>query len=328
MKVQSEFKPAWWLRNRHLQTIVPRFYKVPCDFTPIREEFELSDGDFVELVWTQKPTDPEQPIVLILHGLEGSIDSFYAKRMMNAVHQQGWIALLMHFRGCGEKVNRKAQSYHSGQTQDVTELVGYLNQKYAEFTKYAIGFSLGGNVLTKYVGEQTESGLAGSVVISAPLDLQICAKAIGEGFSKVYQKYLVDKLIHSTQQKISQFKDKFPLSVSQEMLEKTKVLIDFDNMITAPLNGFKNAQDYYRKCSGNQFLKSCKTPTLIIHAKDDPFMTEAVIPSANMLSPNVRLEVSERGGHVGFLSGLNPFKPEFWTETRSIRFIQEMLARR
>ena len=327
MITNSAFKPAWWMRNRHLQTILPRLYPTPCDFSPFHNILELSDGDFVELTWSQRPESiaDDKPIVLVLHGLEGSFDSFYAKRMMNAMYKKGWATVLMHFRGCGKRTNRKAQTYHSGQTADVVEFIARLKADFPTHPLYAVGFSLGGNVLTKYVGENEDSGLDGAVVISAPLDLAICSKAIGEGFAKVYQKYLVDKLRVSTKEKIDHLKDEFPINVSKQQLDDVVVLGEFDELVTAPLNGFKDAQDYYQQCSGNNFLKTCNTPTLIIHAKDDPFMTSEVIPTPEMLSEQVTLEVSEKGGHVGFLSGMNPFNPEFWAETRSTDFISQCL---
>ena len=327
MLIESEFKPAWWMRNRHLQTILPRLYPVPCDFSPVHQEFELSDGDFVELTWSRHPESiaANQPIVLVLHGLEGSFDSFYAKRMMNTIHRQGWVAVLMHFRGCGKKTNRFAQSYHSGQTMDVTEFIAHLKRRFASQPTFAIGFSLGGNVLSKYLGEQPESGLDGAVIISAPFNLAACAQAIGRGFARVYQKYLVDKLKNSIKAKLAAFQGKFPLDINLTDLDRTKSLIEFDNKVTAPLNGFAHAEDYYRQSSGEQFLKFCRTRTLIIHAKDDPFMTQAVIPKGEALSATIRCEVSEKGGHVGFIGGWNPLNPEFWTETRSVRFINQWL---
>lgn len=330
MIVESKFKPAWWLNNRHLQTIVPRFYSVPNSFRPFEQEFNLSDGDFIELIWSRSPAyiQEQSPIVLILHGLEGSVDSFYAKRMMNAVHEQGWTALLMQFRGCGKKPNRHAKSYHSGQTEDVFELIQYIKRKFPHNPLYAIGFSLGGNMLAKYVGEQDLSFLSGAVVISAPLDLAICAKAIGNGFAKVYQKYLVDKLRNKTKLKLSLMQDRFPVNIDEKGLDKIKVLTEFDEAITAPINGFDSATEYYQQCSANRFLKTVKTPTLIIHAEDDPFMTPDVVPSADMLASNVVLELSKSGGHVGFITGNNPFKPIFWTETRSIEYIKELESNR
>lgn len=326
MLVDSKFKPAWWLKNRHAQTILPRFYPKPCDFRPRFQDFELSDGDFVELTWTGDPESVPngQPIVLVLHGLEGSFDSFYAKRMMNAMHLNGWFSVLMHFRGCGQKPNRKVQSYHSGQTADVTEFINFLSKKYPDSPIYAVGFSLGGNVLAKYLGEHQQSPLSGGVVISAPLQLDECAESIGKGFSKIYQKYLVDKLVKSTHEKIDFLNGAEPVPINKNELDQITDLIEFDNCITAPVNGFDDANDYYLRSSSKQFLKDIQTPTLIIHAKDDPFMNENVIPNEDELSQHVRFELSERGGHVGFLSGNNPLRPEFWAETRSVEFIKSL----
>lgn len=326
MFVKSKFKPAWWLRNRHLQTIIPRIYSVPTAFRPFEQDFNLSDGDFVELIWSRSPAyiNENTPIVLVLHGLEGSYDSFYAKRMMNAIHECGWVALLMQFRGCGQKPNRMAQTYHSGQTEDLTELTQYLAKKFPRNPLYAVGFSLGGNMLTKYVGESGEQSLlTGSVVISVPFDLEMCANEIGQGFSRIYQKYLVKKLRVKTQKKLQMMKAEFPVNISERELEEITELTDFDERVTAPINRFDNAKQYYQECSANQFLKSIETPTLVIHAKDDPFMTPEVIPAEELHSDKVQFELSERGGHVGFISGANPFNPIFWTEKRTVQFIRD-----
>lgn len=327
---KSSFKPAWWLLNRHLQTIVPRIYKVPCSYQPYEEVFELTDDDFVETIWTCPPENirQSQPVVLVLHGLEGSYDSFYAKRMMEAIYQQGWQAVIMQFRGCGKQPNRKAHSYHSGQTEDVAAYIDFLRKTLPNNPLFAVGFSLGGNVLGKYLGEKPESGLEAGVIISAPLDLAICADVIGGGFSKIYQKYLMDKLKTSITQKIEQFGDNFPVKVSEQQLNALKTLTEFDNLFTAPLNGFANAQDYYQKASCNQYLKNCDTPCLIIHAKDDPFMSDHVIPKPEELSPKVSFELSNRGGHVGFISGHNPFKPKFWTELKTVDYFTTIMASR
>ena len=327
MIFESTFKPAWWLNNRHLQTIVPRFYSVKNSFRPFEQEFNLSDGDFLELIWSRSPAyiNEQTPIVIVLHGLEGSFDSFYAKRMMNAIHQKGWVGLLMQFRGCGKKQNRLAKTYHSGQTEDVAELVKYVHKKFPNNPKYSVGFSLGGNMLAKYLGEESSNSvLSGGIVISAPLDLSICAHAIGQGFSAVYQKYLVDKLRNKTKDKLALMNERFPIKVTANELDEIKVLTEFDDAVTAPINEFKSAAEYYEKSSANKFLASISTPTLIIHAKDDPFMSEAVIPTKDKLSSSVRFELSKAGGHVGFISGLNPFKPKFWAENRTIEFIQQL----
>lgn len=330
MLVKSEFKPAWWMTNRHLQTILPRMYPITSHFKPAVQEFELSDGDFVEVTWSHQVNKikDDQPIVLLFHGLEGSFDSFYTKRMMNTIYQQGWVAVLMHFRGCGSKTNRKAQTYHSGQTSDVSEFVDFLKQKHPTNPLFSIGFSLGGNVLTKYVGERENSHLDGAIAISSPLNLSECSKTVNQGFAKVYQKYLLDKLKRSTDKKIDALNGSEPLLLDKQQLDNISNMGEFDQLVTAPLNGFSSAEDYYEKSSGKQFLSSITTPTLIIHAQDDPFMNHTVIPTDDEMSSSVQFELSKKGGHVGFLAGSNPLKPEFWLETRSIKFIKQLLTER
>jgi len=328
MLVKSKFKPAWWMTHRHLQTIIPRIYSIKSLFKPAVQDFELSDGDFVEVTWSHQVNKikPDQPIVLLFHGLEGSFDSFYTKRMMNAIYQQGWVAVLMHFRGCGAKTNRKTQTYHSGQTSDVSEFIDYLKQRHPTNPLFSIGFSLGGNVLAKYAGEREDSKLDGAIVISAPFNLSECTKAVNRGFAKVYQKYLLDKLKRSTSEKIEHLNGSDPKLLDQKTLDNIKNMVDFDRLVTAPLNGFVDANDYYQQSSGKQFLSTINTPTLVIHSADDPFMNESVIPNESELSPSVEFELSKKGGHVGFLAGNNPLKPEFWLETRSIAFIKSLLT--
>lgn len=328
MLIESEFKPAWWMTNRHLQTILPRAYPITSHFKPAFQEFDLSDGDFVEVTWSHQVNKikPNQPIILLFHGLEGSFDSFYTKRMMNTLYQQGWVAVLMHFRGCGTKTNRKAQTYHSGQTADVSEFIKYLKQRHPTNPLFSIGFSLGGNVLAKYLGERKNTQLDGAIVISAPLNLSECSKTIGQGFAKVYQKYLLDKLKRSTHAKIDALNGADPLLLDKEQLDNIANMGEFDQLVTAHLNGFASAEDYYEQSSGKQFLSNITVPTLIIHAQDDPFMNETVIPSENEMSASVQFELSKKGGHVGFLTGNNPLKPEFWLETRSVKFINQLLT--
>ncbi|NVK23672.1 MAG: hydrolase [Gammaproteobacteria bacterium] len=332
MITKSNFKPAWWLTNRHLQTILPRVYPVSCDFYPFHHDFELSDGDFVEVTWSKNPANypnDKSPIVVVLHGLEGSFESFYAKRMMNTIYNQSWTSVLMHFRDCGNKRNRKLQSYHSGQTSDLTEFIDHLADTYPKRDIYAIGFSLGGNVLAKYLGERPESKLSGAVVISAPMELEECANTVDQGFSKVYQKYLVDKLKKSAQEKfdmLAQRDKNVQYSVDPESISNVTKLKEFDELLTAPINGFASAHDYYKQSSCKPFLAKISTPTLILHAMDDPFMNEKVIPTEQEISSSVTVELSEKGGHVGFLSGRNPFKPEFWLETRSVTFFNSLIT--
>lgn len=326
MLIQSPFKAAWWMRNPHLQTILPRFFASQTPLYTIDEIFELPDGDFVELSWTAKPV-AHQPIVVVFHGLEGSIDSFYAQGMLRAIKDSGWIGVLMHFRGCGVQTNRHSRAYHSGETSDASVFIQWLKQQFPDQPLGAIGFSLGGNMLAKYLGEQADNSLLdAAVVISAPLRLAPCSQRIGQRFSQIYQKYLLDKLKQSMLKKLAKLKDGFMLNISANDITQLKTLKQFDELITAPIHGFSSAEDYYQQSSALPFLKKITTPTLVIHAQDDPFMTEEVLPTPQDLSPAVHFELSARGGHVGFIHGKHPLKPQFWLEQRAPEFIHSIIS--
>lgn len=317
---QSSFKPAWWLSNRHLQTMAAKVLRRKQTVDVINETVELPDGDFVDLAWTENPDlKPFTPIVYVLHGLEGSIDSHYAKGMMAAIKARGWIGVLMHFRGCSGRPNRQGPSYHSGDTWDVHYCTEYLKSRFANRPLAILGFSLGGNVLANYLAEDENNPFICAAVICAPLHLASCSDRISQGFSKVYQKYLVDMLKESTQAKIDL---ELISHISAADLNNIITLYDFDNKITAPMNGFESAEDYYEKVSGLYVLDKITKPTLVIHALDDPFLDHnylADIPE----NPAIEFEISAHGGHVGFIAGDNPFKPQYWLEHRVLDFINE-----
>lgn len=306
------FKSAWWMRNRHVQTILPRFfrpfYKVPVCF----EELNTPDDDFLELAWAPQKK-AKAPIAIILHGLEGNINSFYAKGMLNALSNHGFNTVLMHFRNCSRAPNKLARAYHSGETSDLAYLVQTLKQRYVDSPLYAVGFSLGGNVLAKYLGEQQQnSGLSGAAVISAPYHLSSSCQVIRQSCYGLYQKYLLDRMKKSFSRKLPTIQSVLPIDKST--LDNLNDLWQFDNLITAPLHGFKGAEDYYQKASAQSYLKTIQTPTLLIHAKDDPMLSTQAIPDQDQVSDSVKLAVSEQGGHVGFIGGKNPLKPQFWLE--------------
>ncbi|WP_394175706.1 hydrolase [Thalassotalea litorea] len=319
MSKSSNFKPAWWLKNRHLQTMAAKILRKNESIQVVEETLELSDGDFLDLVWTEEPqASPEKPIVLVLHGLEGSIDSHYAKGMMNAIAQRGWVGLLMHFRGCSGRPNRHAQSYHSGATDDVHFLTQLLKQRFSHRQFGILGFSLGGNVLAKYLAEDNAAIYTSAVVICAPLHLASCAQQINKGFSKVYQKYLVDMLKDSTSEKVAM---KLIKHIDHDELKAITSLYDFDQKVTAPLNDFKDANDYYEQASGIFVLDKINRPTLILHAQDDPFLCNDHIMAMDISNPHITFEISKYGGHVGFIAGTNPFKPMYWLEERVLDHI-------
>ncbi|WP_371374592.1 hydrolase [Thalassotalea aquiviva] len=323
MKKSSTFKPAWWLNNPHLQTMAPKLIRNKQRIKVDTETIELPDGDFLDLAWTADPKEhPNKPIVMVLHGLEGSINSPYAKGMMNAISQRNWIGVLMHFRGCSGRPNRQSHSYHSGDTWDLHYCSHLLHQRHPNHPKGILGFSLGGNVLTRYLAEEANNPFNCAAVICAPLHLQSCSQRISRGFSKVYQRYLINMLKSSALQKIDL---QLLPNYSKQEIKGISTLYEFDSKITAPINGFDSAEDYYHKASGMYVIDQIVKPTLFIHAKDDPFLSHQEIEDLQINNPNISFEISHGGGHVGFISGRNPFKPEFWLEHRVLEFFADYL---
>ena len=320
---KSSFSPAWWLKNGHVQTMAAKFLRRHHTLDTSDETLELPDGDFVDLAWTEKVSPAcQRPIVAVLHGLEGSKNSHYARGMLSAIKAKGWIGVLMHFRGCSGRPNRMAKSYHSGQTCDVDFFSQHLANTYPQAKKAIVGFSLGGNVLTRYLAEQKENIYQAASVICAPLDLSSCCDRINSGFSRVYQKYLVDMLKASTVEKIN---INLLKNIHEKDLLNIRSIRDFDQMITAPINGFIDASDYYQQASGRDVLNDITTPCLVIHASDDPFLCDKNTTAISALPEHVNFEISERGGHVGFISGNNPFRPQYWLEARVPEFFARHL---
>tara|TARA_Y100000780_G_scaffold111607_1_gene100873 strand:+ start:4551 stop:5582 length:1032 start_codon:yes stop_codon:yes gene_type:complete len=320
-----EFKPAWWMRNRHLQTIMPRFFRPFHNTRYDLSTINTPDGDFLELAWA-KPQNEHAPLAIVLHGLEGNINSFYAKGMMKKLKQQGFAVVLMHFRNCSREANRLARAYHSGETEDLRFFINYLKSKFPKRPLFAIGFSLGGNVLAKYLGEQgSKSNLNGAAVVSAPFDLSSSCQVIRKSLGKIYQKYLLDRMKKSMHRKLPQIEQQ--ISLTPEKLMAIDDLWQFDNMLTAPLHGFADAEDYYQQASAKPFLKAIATPTLIVHAKDDPMLSIKAVPNSTDVSEYVTLRISEKGGHVGFISGNNPFKPIYWLERVVPDYFQQLVTK-
>ncbi|MEE8388717.1 MAG: hydrolase [Acidiferrobacterales bacterium] len=313
--VQSQFKPAWWCRNPHLQTLWPLAVKPPHPKLN-RERIELPDGDFIDLDWT---TNKNDPVVLVIHGLEGSAHSHYARRILHTLPDKGYRGVLMHFRGSSGEPNRLPRAYHSGETGDLNYIFDLLSDRH-ESLHAIIAYSLGGNVLLKWLGEKQNKTLdIKAIAVSVPFVLSELADHMNKGFPRVYQRYLV-KSLHKTFEAKSRIVD---LHLTTEQIEKLRSFWEFDDKVTARLHGFTGAKDYYNKSSSRQFLIRINTPTLVIQAKDDPFMSSNVIPDAHELSDSVTLELTEHGGHVGFISGGTPRRPQFWIEDRIIKYLAD-----
>lgn len=321
------FQPAWWLKNAHLQTIFAKYFSPKQPLNTEAEIFSLPDGDEVQLNWLHsKSSCDSAPVVILLHGLAGDINSHYIQAMLAQCDTLSWTAVLLHFRGCNGKPNKLPRAYHSGDTADAALVISEVKRRYPNRPLVAVGFSLGGNVLLKYCGEQVVNNpLSAAVAVCPPLLLSACAKRINTGSSKLYQRYLLERLKRSTLAKLEQFTD-FPLPLTPQQVRGFSSIEQFDEHYTAPIHGFLNAQDYYQQASCKAFLRHICIPTLIIHAKDDPFLSDDVIPQTNELSPHIHYELTSGGGHVGFVSG-SPLKPKFWLSQRVPQFINEQLAK-
>lgn len=313
MLTTSEFKPLFWLRNPHAQTLFASQMRARPPLSVQPERLELDDGDFVDLSWLPEAGLPEDaPLVLILHGLNGSLESKYARGLLRRIAAHGSRGALMHFRGAAEP-NRLSRSYHSGETGDLGVVLERLRERYPAAPLGAAGYSLGGNVLLKYLGEQGgDSPLTCAVAVSVPYDLEICAYAVNQGFSRLYRAHLITGMRAMVEAKIRNGVIDRPLPD----LYRLRDFPSFDNAVTAPLNGFADAHDYYARASSRSFLESIRTPTLILQARDDPFMAPAVIPGPDELSDAIRFELSEHGGHVGFVAAGRYGAPVYWLEQR------------
>jgi hypothetical protein len=320
------FKPPFLLKNRHIQTLYSSlFRKVPKHSFEI-EKFELSDGDFIDCYWYNKrDKKSNRPIVILFHGLAGSFKSPYIQGTMRELDKNGFDSVVVHFRSCSGTMNRHAISYHSGKTDDATEFIKSIVARYKESKLFAIGYSLGGNMLLKLLGELSgTSPFSAAVSVSAPMQLDISANYIDNGFSKFYQRHLVQNLNKSLELKCDMHDMKSLINLNKKDVKNLKTFWEFDEAYTAPIHGFDSAQDYYTKSSSKQFLKHIKTYTLVIHSLDDPFMTPQILPNTGEISKYVKLEVYPHGGHVGFIEG-TLFKPKYWLEERVVNYFKEFI---
>lgn len=322
MIVASRFRPAWWARNRHIQTVYQNLIRRRPRLTPTRERLELEDGDFLDLDWVGPG---EGPLVLVLHGLEGSIQSKYAAGQLAALEQAGLRGVLMHFRGCSGEPNRLRRGYHSGETSDFDRVINEIRRREPDTPLAAVGYSLGGNVLLKWLGETgAASGLRTAVAVSVPFQLARCSHAVDQGLSRFYRNFLMRRMRNSYRRKFAHRSDApFPV----ERIHELRSFREFDDAITAPLHGFRDWADYYTQSSSLQYLSAIRTPTLILQARDDPFMTPDTPPREADLSPQVCLEISPHGGHVGFVAGRWPWRPRWWLEERIVAHLTKSLGR-
>ncbi len=317
MIVQSQFTPAWWIANKHLQSLWGYVYS--ANTKPIFNRFriELSDGDFIDL---DTYGDSKQDIVLMLHGLGGSSQSHYLRQMTPILAAEGYFVVIMNFRGASGYFNRLPRLYHGGESNDVSAVIDYLQDQYPLKKMNLIGFSLGANILLKYLGERcVPKVIEKAIAVSVPFDLKVVSQSLKNLPNHPYQKWLMNDIKRQVLAKFSE--QETPIDLDK--LKKLKVFWEYDELVTAPLHGFKNVHDYYQASSCKFYLDKIKTTTLIIHAKDDPLIPTSCIPKSDQLSTSTRLELSEQGGHVGFISQKNKMQSHYWLGDRVVEFLHE-----
>ncbi|PTQ89408.1 hydrolase [Agitococcus lubricus] len=323
----SPFRPASGLANAHLQTLFPSFHRrKPLSLKRERQKIYLADGDFLLLDYhTPKQCEPNAPLVLVIHGLSGSSESHYVLGLQRALAAIGWPSVAMNCRGATEP-NQQTRAYHAGASDDVIAVYQHLLQHQAR-PIMIVGYSLGGAMTLKTLAELgTDERLWAGVAVSAPLELGICAQRLDRGLSKIYRRYLLTGLRQLWEAKHAHFVQQGAQAQAQQIAEclaksPYQSFWQFDDQLMAPLHGFDNVHDYYSRCRPTQFLTHIRTPTLIIHAHDDPFMSSDVIPPSHTLSSCIHFELAQQGGHVGFITG-SIQKPIYYLEQRIPAFLQ------
>jgi len=321
----ANFKPAWWCRGAHTQTLAGALLKRKLRLVLKRKRFETPDGDFLDMDYlNESPTDENKnvPCVVIVHGLDGSSKSPYVQSLLKEIQIQGGSAVAINMRMCSGEPNRLKQTYHSGRTEDLDWILQALTQEYAPENLCLVGYSIGGNIVLKWLGEQGSRAslrVGKAVAVSVPYNLSQSVDMMDRGFNReVYTRALLSRL----KKKVLIKKKDFPNAIHYEKVRGCKTFKAFDREVTAPLNGFRDEVDYWLKSSSENFLKSISLPTLLIHAEDDPFYPGHLLPLEDIRQSRfLETLFVPHGGHVGFVSGPWPWKQKRWLEDQILNFI-------
>ncbi|MCF6776382.1 alpha/beta fold hydrolase [Thiotrichales bacterium 19X7-9] len=296
------FSPPNWLKNPHFQSIYGSIIRYKSKLAIHWEAISLEDGDFIDIAWIGQK---DKPVVILLHGLEGSVNSHYIQMSIDYLVDVGYQVAVMHFRSCSYRMNaNKEKSYNAGDTEDFKAILDTLIWRFKKPFK-VIGYSLGGNVLLRYLEKYDDWRIEKAVIISSPFNLGLSVDQLSPFYHKVFLKSLKKKVIYKV-------KRQGLIGIDLKYLKSIKHLRDFDNYITAKMYGFKDAESYYRASSTRSDLHRVKQDTLIIHALDDPFVPYFTIPEDEELSDSTKLILTDSGGHVGFVEGGLPWKPKIW----------------
>lgn len=320
--MNSNYVAPFWLPSGHLQTIIPAkvFAKPTVAFN--RTRWTTPDNDFIDLDFlaANQTLANNAPLLVLFHGLEGSSDSHYARALMQAVEQQKWAGVVVHFRGCSGEINSAPRFYHSGDAIEIDWILRRLHQQHPARQILVCGVSLGGNALLRWLGEQQASAafVSAACAISAPLDLSAGGDVLGRGFNKIYTHVFLRTLKPKCEQKLAQF----PHLFDRNRMMSAKNLYEFDNVITAPLHGYKNTEDYWHRASAKHILNDICVPTLVLNAQNDPFLPAQFLPKT--ASKYVTLDYPKHGGHVGF-AGQGKVQ-NGWLPKRILGYLQGQIA--
>jgi predicted alpha/beta-fold hydrolase len=282
------------LANKHVNTILPMYLTQSLDPQYVRERIDTPDGDFIDLDWVNKEVC-DKPTVILFHGFEGNSRSHYAKRIMYYLQQIGWRGVVPHYRGCSEEINRQPTFYHAGQTEDMTFVINEVKSRTTREI-FAVGVSLGGNALLKYLGEHPDNHLSAALAISVPFNLDICIDGMDKGFNKyIYVKHFLASLLPKMKEYASIF-DNFNYAS-----HKVDTLDEFNNTYMCQFFDFKSSKDYYQQANCVPFLKHIQTPTMILQAENDPMVPIQAWPDKESFSPSINFIATKTGGHVGFI---------------------------
>lgn len=312
--IASTYTSPRWLRNGHLQTILPALLRRGGKVAYRRERLELPDGDFLDLDWLSAG---RKRLAVLSHGLEGDSDAGYIRGMASALQALGWDVLAWTFRGCGFDPNRLLRFYHSGETSDLAAVVAHAAPRYERLA--LVGFSLGGNMTLKYLGEAPpHPAIAAAVAVSAPVDLASSARALDQRRgNRIYLRRFLKTLIAKVEAKAIHF----PGQIDTAGISRIGTFQEFDDRYTARLHGFRDASDYWARSSARPYLTGIAVPTLLLNARDDPFLPPECFPVAEAeMNPHLFLEAPPHGGHVGFLASAHK-RERTWAERRAVEFL-------
>lgn len=314
----SRYRAPCWLPGGHLQTIYPYLFR-RASLPPLRREhWETPDDDCIDVDWL--PGDDTKPLVVLFHGLEGCSGSHYARALLRALHQRSWRGAVPHFRGCGGTPNRLPRAYHSGDYAEIDWILRRMAQLSPVGARYAVGVSLGGNALLKWLattGAEAAHIVARAGAVSAPVDLTVAGRLLGRGFNRLYTRHFLRSLKRKSLAKLQMF----PALYDAGAVGRARDLYEFDNLVTAPLHGFRDTDDYWTKASSAPDLKRIAIPTLIVHAGNDPFLPGRYLPTEDQVSRLVELDYPRDGGHAGFVSGHFPGNLD-WLPNRVLDFFE------